>query len=161
MTNEDRLLSLLNQARQQRGDAILQSPGELGAMLAAWAPDLAGEARALALALSQNAGGAILAAPNAEGETARIAAQTATQAGVAPAAATTALNVVRRLYGPAPAAATGTGAVPFYEQGALKKTWVRVVLALMAFGLVFNLLTGKLQHPADPTPPAQTGNPQP
>jgi hypothetical protein len=158
MTNEDRLLSLLNQARLQRGDAILQSPGELGAMLAGWAPDLAGEARALALALSQNAGGAILAAPNADAETARIAAQTATQAGVAPAAATVALNVVRRLY--TPSAATPIGAVPFYEQGALKKTWVRVVLALMAFGLVFNLLTGKFQHPADPNPPAQTGTPQ-
>lgn len=77
MSVEDRLLSLLVQARQQGGDAALADAPGLIARLSSQAPDLHGEIRALVSALATGAPARIAAAANQTVERQAIAAEIA------------------------------------------------------------------------------------
>lgn len=104
MSVEERLHSLAAQVRQQHGDAFLCTPAQFVPRLTSQAPDLYGEARALAAALAMNAAGSIAAAPDPEAEATRVAADIAGRERLSMAVATPAVAVARRL-GPLRAAA--------------------------------------------------------
>ncbi len=79
MSVQDRLLVLLNQARQTGGDAALRDAAGLRSRLSSQAPDLYGEIQALAAALAMGAPVRIAGAVDADAERAAIAADIARQ----------------------------------------------------------------------------------
>jgi hypothetical protein len=97
MSPEDRLFALLQQIRAAEGDAALAAPDALVPRIAAQAPDLYGEARALAAALKIGAPARLAGAPDPAGEVARLGAEIAAAERLSMACVEPALAVVRRM----------------------------------------------------------------
>lgn len=96
MTVEDRLLILLNQARQAGGDAALRDTSMLRSRLSSQAPDLHGEIQAMAAALAMGAPGRIGTAANAAAERDLITAEIATNERLATSVVQPGLDVACR-----------------------------------------------------------------
>jgi len=97
MSIEERLFSIVDQCRQQQGDAFLQSPDKLTARLSSQAPDLFAEVKALAAVLSGGDVNRIEAAADSDTEAKKVAQEIATREGLGMAVARTAVAVARRI----------------------------------------------------------------
>lgn len=109
MSVEARLQALVQNYRAQHGDAGLQATAQLIAQLSSQAPDLYGEIRALAAALSGNVAARVAGSADQDGEAQRAATEIAGSEKL-PMAAATAGVAVARLIGPVGGAAAPTPA---------------------------------------------------
>ena len=95
MSVEARLQALVQNYRAQHGDAGLHNAPQLIAQLSSQAPDLYGEIRALAAAVTGNAAARIAASPDQEGEANRVATEIAASEKLSMAVATAGVAVAR------------------------------------------------------------------
>ncbi len=106
MSVEARLQALVETYRAQHGDAGLGNPVQLAMALAAQAPDLAAEIRALTAAVVADVRGKIAASADPAGEAVRLTAEIADREQLPAAAAAAGIAVARRLGGTPPAGET-------------------------------------------------------
>lgn len=125
MSVEARLQALVQNYRAQHGDAGLYASAQLIAQLSSQAPDLYGEIRALAAAVTGNAMARIAASPDQDGEAQRVATEIAGAEKLSMAVATAGVAVARAL-GPVggPAAPTMPSAPPAGAGGWAGETMV-------------------------------------
>jgi hypothetical protein len=97
MSVEARLQALIQNYRAQHGDAGLHNSPQLIAQLSSQAPDLYGEIRALAAAVTANAAARIAGSPDQDGEANRVATEIAGSEKLSMAVATAGVAVARAL----------------------------------------------------------------